>query len=158
MLSIAGVDGSRSIVVISTSLFASLTLLASATVTFVSAAVIALSAVAIGVAPATVTVTFAGADTEPSASETVYGSTATPSNAGTGSKVSAPVESTLHTPSAVVSVLSIAGVEGSRSIVVMSRSLSASLTLSARLTLAIVSLATLAESAVATGATVGTSR
>ena len=68
-VSIPGVDGSRSMVAISTSLFASLVLSASATVTLVSAVVVALSAVTTGGAPATVTDTLAGADTLPSSSD-----------------------------------------------------------------------------------------
>ena len=71
VLSIPGVEGSRSIVVISTSLLASLTRAASATVTLVSAGVVVLAAVAIGVAPCTFTVTLAAADTLPSSSCTV---------------------------------------------------------------------------------------
>ena len=151
VVSIPGVDGSRSIVVISSSLLASLTLSASATVTLVSAAVVALSAVATGAAPATVTDTLAGADTLPSSSDTTYGIAAVPSKAGSGSKVTAPVASTVQTPSAVVKVVSIPGVDGSRSIVAMSTSLFASLTLLASATVTLVSAAVVVAFGVATG-------
>ena len=70
---------------------------------------------------------------------------------GNGAKVTTPVGSTLHTPSAVVNVLSIPGVDGSRSIVVISTSLFASLTLSASTKVALVLAAVFVESAVATG-------
>ena len=139
VLSIPGVDGSRSMLVISTSLFASLTLSASEIVTFVSAAVVAESAVATGVAPPTVTDTLAGKDILPLASVTTYGTVATPSKPGAGSNATKPFASTVQTPSAVVSVLSIPGVVGSRSTVVMSESLLASVMLPASGTVVLVS-------------------
>ena len=75
-----------------------------------------------------------------------------PSKPGAGSNVTTPAGSTDQTPAAVVTVLSIPGVVGSRSTVVISASLFASLTLSASATVTLVSAAVVALSAVATGA------
>ena len=153
VVSIPGVDGSRSIVVISTSLFASLTLPASGSVTLVSAGVTALLAVATGIAPATVTDIVEGADTRPNESDTVYGTVATPSKPATGANDTTPVASTDHAPSAVVKVLSMPGVEGSRSIVVISRSPFVSLINPASARVALVSAGVVVLAAVATGGT-----
>ena len=68
VFSIPGVEGSRSIVVISASLFASLTKPASGKVTLVSEGVVAVAAATTGAAPATTTATLAGVATLPSSS------------------------------------------------------------------------------------------
>ena len=115
-------------------------------------AAVAESALTTGVAPPTVTSIFAGADILPSSSSTLYGMLATPSKPGAGSKVTTPVGSTVQTPSAVVNVLSIPGVDGSRSMVVISTSLLLSLTLSASATVALPFGPIVVASAVTTGA------
>ena len=89
----------------SISLLASISPFSTSMVTSVFCTVLSVSGSAIGDALPTVTVTVAGADTLPSSSETVYGSDAGPSKEATGSKVSVPAASIVHTPSGVVSVV-----------------------------------------------------
>ena len=77
---------------------------------------------------------------------------AVPVKPGAGSKLTTPSVSTLHTPSAVVSVFWMLDADGSRLTVDRSTSLFASLTLSDKSIVATVSAATLTLSAVDTGA------